>query len=211
MSAPTPTADPSEPQSSSTSQSPKRSARLPWQAVVAATVLALTAAGLVLVFLGGDDGNDDLRTGNSLQLTPADGVDRAGAVDVEFTDPDGDAGTLRGLLDGRPMVVNFFASWCPPCIAEMPEFEDVSQDLAGTVDFVGLAVQDRPEDASRIVDTTGITYPWARDVRGDIAGAVGVVQMPTTMLIDADGNVVAVHAGALDADGLREFVEDNVS
>lgn len=210
MSAPTPTtADQPGSDPSSAPAPQKRPPRLPWQAVVAATVLALTAAGLVLLFLSGDE--EPVAQGTTLQLTPAEDLDRSDAVDVEFTDPDGDPGTLRGLLDGRPMVVNFFASWCPPCIAEMPEFEAVSQELAGTVDFVGLAVQDRPEDASRIVDTTGVTYAWARDVRGDIAGAVGVVQMPTTMLIDADGSVLAVHAGALDADGLREFVEDNLS
>lgn len=185
---------------------------LPWQAVVAATVLALTAAIMVLVFLGGSDESvSTAGTTPQITLTPAgEPVDRGGAPDIEFTDAAGTTtGTLRGELDGRPMVVNFFASWCPPCISEMPEFEAVAQDLAGEVDFVGLAVQDRPEDATRIVGDTGVTYPWFRDIRGDIAGAVGVVQMPTTMLLDARGEIIAVHAGTLDADDLRDLIEEH--
>lgn len=214
---PTTTPTPDAPAPDPEPAAPRRA--LPWQAVVAATVLALTAAGLVFVFLGGTDSStanvtstpDDTQTDGTLQLTPADrAVDRDGAVDLEFTDAAGTTtGTLRGAVDGRPMVVNFFASWCPPCIGEMPEFEAAAQDFAGDVDFLGLAVQDRPEDATRIVDDTGVTYPWFRDIRGDIAGAVGVVQMPTTMLLDADGEIVTVHSGALDADDLRDLIEEH--
>jgi thiol-disulfide isomerase/thioredoxin len=110
------------------------------------------------------------------------------------------------VIEG-PTVVNLFASWCPPCIREMPDFETVSQELAGNVEFIGLAVQDRPEDATRIVEDTGVTYRWARDVKGDFASAASVTQMPSTLLVDADGEIVRVHAGALDADELRELIE----
>ena len=187
---------------------------LPWQAVVAATVLALIAAGLVLVVAA--DRNGDDRAGapadpaTSIELRPADEVPSGDPLDIEFTDPDGDTGTIRDRLDGVPVVVNFFASWCPPCIKEMPDFESVSADFGERVDFLGLAVTDRPEDARRIVDETGITYPWARDVRGDIAGAVGVVQMPTTIFVSADGTVAEVHAGAVDEDDLRRLVEEHL-
>ena len=187
---------------------------LPWQAVVAATVLALTAAALVLVIASG--GDDDAggaalsdRTSETVELRPADEVPTGDPLDIEFTEADRSTGTLRDRLDGRPMVVNFFASWCPPCIKEMPDFETVSQETEG-VHFFGLAVTDRPEDAARIVEQTGITYPWARDVRGDIAGAARVVQMPTTLFISADGTVEHVQAGALDADGLRSLVEEHL-
>jgi cytochrome c biogenesis protein CcmG/thiol:disulfide interchange protein DsbE len=184
---------------------------LPWQAVVAATVLALIAAGLVLAALA--DGNGDTRAveaTDTVELTPADQVPKGDPLDIEFTDVDGTTSTLRDQLGDAPMVVNFFASWCPPCIGEMPDFEAVSQDLGDRVDFFGLAVTDRPEDASRIVEETGVTYPWSRDIRGDIAGAAEVVQMPTTMFISADGTIEAFHAGAVDQEKLRALIEEHL-
>ena len=188
--------------------------RLPWQAVVAATVLALTASALVLVIASGGDDDAGVaatsdRPSETVELRPADEVPTGDPLDIEFTDIDGSSGTLRDRLEGEPMVVNFFASWCPPCIKEMPDFETVSQGY-DDIRFFGLAVTDRPEDAARIVEETGITYPWARDVRGDIAGAAQVVQMPTTLFISADGTVAHVQAGALDADGLRALVQEHL-
>ncbi len=187
---------------------------LPWQAIVAATVLALTAAGMVLLFASGGDASSATDSSTpSLQLRPDDGLDDRDPLDVEFTDADGTTGTIRDVVaeaDGAPVVVNFFASWCPPCIGEMPDFEAVSQELSGDVVFFGLAVQDRPEDATRIVEDTGITYDWSRDIRGDIVGAAGVVQMPSTMFVSADGEVVEIQGGALDPDRLQELIEEHL-
>ncbi len=183
---------------------------LPWQAVVAATVLALTAAAMVFVIAGGNDSDAAVeRDGTTVELRPDDGQVRD-VLDVEFTDVDGTTGTIRDLLDGTPMVVNFFASWCPPCIGELPDFEAVSQEFGGQVGFFGVAVQDRPEDATGIIDDTGVTYPWSRDIRGDIVGAAGVVQMPSTMFISADGAVVEIHGGAVDADRLRALIDEHL-
>ncbi len=187
---------------------------LPWQAIVAATVLALTAAGMVLVFASGDgEAAGDGSTAQTLDLRPDEGLDDRDPLDVEFTDVDGATGTIRDVVadaDGAPVVVNFFASWCPPCISEMPDFEAVSQALGDEVVFFGLAVQDRPEDASRIVDDTGITYDWSRDIRGDIVGAAGVVQMPSTLFVSADGEIVEIQGGALDPDRLRDLIEEHL-
>ncbi|MDZ7674497.1 MAG: TlpA disulfide reductase family protein [Acidimicrobiales bacterium] len=182
-----------------------------WPAVAVATLLALLAAGAVLL-LASDDGSDDTQPADgALDLRLEDEVPSGDPADIEFTDPDDDsAGTIGGLIDGRPMVVNFFASWCTPCVAEMPDFQTVSEELDGRVDFVGLANQDRPEDAARTVETTGVTYPWYRDARGDIVAATGSVQMPTTAFFDAEGNMVEVHAGALDAGELRSMIEEHL-
>lgn len=182
---------------------------LPWQAVVAATVLALLAAGAVLVVLGGndDDGGDDAVATPGFTLVPSDEVATGDALGIEFTDLDGTTGTIDDLLDGRPMVVNFFQSYCPPCIEEMPAFDAVARQLDGSVDFLGLAVQDRPEDAAEIVEETGITYPWRRDVRGEIVAATGSAVMPTTMFVTADGDVTHVEAGAMDEAELLALIE----
>ena len=123
---------------------------------------------------------------------------------------DDTAASIAERLDGRPTVVNLFASWCPPCIKEMPDFEAVHRQLGDEVAFLGVAVTDRPEDVTDIVEDTGITYPYTRDIRGDLAAAAEVRQMPSTIFVSADGEVVEVHAGAVDADELRELIEEHL-
>ena len=86
----------------------------------------------------------------------------------------------------------------------------MSRTLDGQVAFFGLAVTDRPEDATHIVDQTGITYDWSRDILGDIAGAAGVTSMPSTMFVSAEGKVVHVQPGALDAARLRTLISEHL-
>ncbi|HSP01950.1 MAG TPA: TlpA disulfide reductase family protein [Acidimicrobiales bacterium] len=194
---------------------PLSRSRLPWQAVVAATVLAVLAALAVVAVLGGGDPDDGVTTGSdstpsdTLQLTPAEDAATGEPLDIPVAWPDGAEVALAEVIEG-PTVVNFFASWCPPCIAEMPDFESVSQEAGDDVEFIGVAVQDRTADATRIVEDTGVTYRWARDARGDVANAAQVTQMPSTMFVDADGEVVSLHAGALDADQLRDLLESEL-
>ena len=109
--------------------------------------------------------------------------------------------------EGRPLVVNFFASWCAPCLAEMPGFERVSQDLDGQVAFLGVNLQDRPADGIRVVEQTGVTYDIARDPDGSLFQRFRAVSMPTTVFIDADGNAVDVHSGEISAGALADRID----
>ena len=90
-------------------------------------------------------------------------------------------------LQGSPVVVNFFASTCVPCITEMPALEEVHAEFGDRVEFLGLAVFDRPEEAQRLVEQTGVTYPTAQDKDGTAIEALGGTMLPTTVLLDADG------------------------
>ena len=139
------------------------------------------------------------------------GGDVAGdpAPDVSFALLEG--GTLRlADLRGTPVVVNFFATWCTPCVKEMPAFEEVHQELGEAVAFVGIDVRDSVSGARELVDRTGVTYTIGRDPSGEIFQAFEAVNMPSTFLLAADGTVVASHAGALDADGLRDLVAEHL-
>lgn len=104
-------------------------------------------------------------------------------------------------------MVNFFASWCAPCVAEMPDFEAVHQEFGEQVAFLGINLRDQVDDATQLVDDTGITYDVGRDPSGDLATALGVVNMPSTFFVSADGRVVDAHPGALSADDLRSRVQ----
>ncbi|MDP1820592.1 MAG: TlpA disulfide reductase family protein [Acidimicrobiales bacterium] len=180
--------------------------RPPLRLVVVSTVLALAAAvGTYALLSDGDDGDAASGETDTLELTPAD----------ELPDPDGLAFTTFGgdevplaSLQGSPVVVNFFSSTCVPCITEMPAFEEVHQEVGTEVTFLGLAMADRPDDARELVERTGVTYRTAQDKDGSVIAALGGTVLPTTVLLDAEGDIVSTHNGELDADELRGLLAD---
>jgi cytochrome c biogenesis protein CcmG/thiol:disulfide interchange protein DsbE len=100
-------------------------------------------------------------------------------------------------LRGRPVVLNFWASWCPPCAAELPEFERVHRRLAGRVAFLGVNQRDQPGAAEALARASGVTYPLATDPAGRAFDAFGGLGMQATVLIRADGTVAGIIAGQL--------------
>ena len=178
--------------------------RLPLRVIVASTMVALAAAiGTYVVLDGG--GDDPTPPADTIELTPAD----EDPDDAAFTTFDGEVVALSSLR-GTPVVVNFFASTCVPCIEEMPALEEVHQELGDQVTFLGLAMQDRPEDALDLVERTGVTYRTAQDKDASVITALGGSVLPTTVLLDASGEVVALHNGELDADVLRRLLADEL-
>ncbi|MBW3537743.1 MAG: TlpA family protein disulfide reductase [Actinobacteria bacterium] len=120
-----------------------------------------------------------------------------------------DDGTTVSLdmRDGRPAVVNFFASWCAPCRRELPLFAEASRRLEGEVTFLGVAHQDDAELAKQMLDDFDITYPAGNDPAGDVARAYLLRGMPSTAFVAADGTLVGVAAGELDASELGDWIE----
>ena len=104
--------------------------------------------------------------------------------------------------------MNFFASWCGPCILEMPDFEEVFQDYGDEVNFVGLDTQDNIDDGRNIAEETGVTYTLASDDDGSVFAAFEGFGMPTTVLISADGEIVDMHTGLLQGDALRDKIDE---
>ncbi|MXW42141.1 MAG: TlpA family protein disulfide reductase [Acidimicrobiia bacterium] len=116
-------------------------------------------------------------------------------TDIAFELLSGGTATLSDYLD-RPLVLNFFASWCAPCRAEMPAFE--AQHLQNpTIAFLGLAVNDTKTLARELVAETGVTYPTAIDTNSAISNAFKLINMPTTLYLERDGRVIHRHSGGL--------------
>jgi thiol-disulfide isomerase/thioredoxin len=156
-------------------------------------VAAIVGTGVFAACGGDDDGSDD----------GADGDAASGATFERF---DGEEVTLADYA-GRPLVVNFFANWCPPCVTEMPAFEEVNQQYGDEVAFLGISVNESVEEAQALVDRTGVTYDLAREPQGNLVRELGGVGMPTTVLLTADGEVVEAHTGELSGDELTELIE----
>ena len=132
------------------------------------------------------------------------------APDVRLEYLDGGVQDLSEVAGvGTPVVLNFWASTCAPCLAEMPEFEQVHQELDGDVTFVGVDVADTEEAGRRMVERTGVTYRNARDPRSEIFATYGGIALPRTVLIDGAGTVVATHSGELTADELKDLLAEH--
>jgi peroxiredoxin len=179
--------------------------------VLFSTVVAALAAALVLVLWGGGGSSDDASTTatSSMGLTPA--PKRVGKVvpSSVFERWDGSSGTAADYR-GTPLVVNFWAATCTPCIKEMPAFQKVHAQLGDRVAFLGLAVNDRRADAERMAERTGVRYDLGLDAQGDVIKAFGGVVLPTTVIVSPDGKIVEVHSGAMSASELRSVLRDKL-
>lgn len=121
----------------------------------------------------------------------------AGSPAPHFELPLIDGGTLSSRdLIGSPVVVNFWASWCPPCREEAPNLERAwirYRDQGVWV--IGVNIQDLTEDAADFVGEFGITFPVVRDADQDVARAFGVTGLPETYFIDEEWKFFAVGRG----------------
>lgn len=138
-------------------------------------------------------------------ITPAPDVEGTPLPDLTLERFDGTPMTFDEY-QGRPMVVNVWASTCAPCVKEMPAFEAAHQRLGDAVAFVGVNNQDAAARADEFATKTGVTYDLVRDPAGEFFAEMGLVVMPTTLLVAPDGTVVHTKVGELDEADLLELI-----
>jgi len=130
------------------------------------------------------------------------------AISVGDTVPSFKARTIDGsksvaLEDyrGKVVLVDFWASWCPPCLKSLPKYDDLRREL-GTSDFeiVAINVDENTDDAKKFLAKHPVSYPIAKDPKGVLPGVFGVKAMPTSYIVDQNGVVQYVHAAFKDGD-----------
>ena len=99
---------------------------------------------------------------------------------------------------GYPVVVNFWGTWCPPCVQEMPLLEEVYSQKQHDLVILGVNQQDSLADVQRFVSDFNISFPILIDVDSLVADQYLVRGFPTTFFVDADGMLRAQHIGAMD-------------
>lgn len=155
-------------------------------------------------------------SGTGSETTPATTPEAAAVADksgdpaptIAFEMFSGESATFADYA-GKPLVVNFWASWCPSCVAEMSAaFLPAQQALGGEVAFLGLNIADERGKALELVEETGVLFDLAEDATGEIYTELGGLGMPFTVYISAAGEVLDVHNGPLTVDQLMSQINE---
>jgi len=110
----------------------------------------------------------------------------------------------------KPKIINFWATWCPPCIEEAPEFQAAWEAMQNDVLFVGIQTQDRGkfEQGQAFIDRFGISFPIVMDDNSKTSIEFGLFGVPETFFVRADGTLAYRHTGAVTASFLQAKAEE---
>jgi cytochrome c biogenesis protein CcmG, thiol:disulfide interchange protein DsbE len=114
---------------------------------------------------------------------------------------------LLGQLEGTPVVVNFWGSWCPPCREEMPRLVAAHHEFGDRVQFLGVDIIDSRTEARTFMEEFGMTFPSVFDVPDAIKTSLGQFGQPVTMFFRADGSFSFAYTGPIPDDELRRHLE----
>jgi len=182
---------------------PVATATSPWAPRLAAMLVGLVVVALLGLFVWG------LGRQNSVGQIP---IAARRAPDFEialFGQQGSEAGRWRlSAFSGRPVVVNFWASWCIPCEAEAPALERAARRYRDRVALVGVDVRDSEPNARAFLDRFNVRYPNGPDPNGEISIDNGMSGGPESYFVSRDGRIVRKWAGPLDEARLVAFLED---
>jgi len=163
-----------------------------------------------------DSSSGDVAIATTAPLEPADDTGNTVAAgtgaessDAERADVvwfDGSPGSTDDFA-GTPTVLNFWSSNCAACVAEMPEFEEVAQEVAGRVNFVGMNRDDTRDFALQLAEETGVTYPLAEDIDSKMFISFRAFAMPTTVFLNEANEVTFVWQGVLTGEELLILID----
>lgn len=132
------------------------------------------------------------------------------AADFTVYDLEGNEVHLSDF-EGKPIVLNFWASSCGPCRSEMPDFQRAYESLGEKVQFLMVNVTDGQwdtlENASSYVADNGFTFPVYYDTAVDAAATYGIRGLPATVFINAEGNIIASRSGAMSLEILQGGID----
>lgn len=132
------------------------------------------------------------------------------ATDFTVFDAEGNPVKLSDFR-GKPVVLNFWASWCPSCRVEMPDFNDVYSEVKDDVHFIMVdlvdGVRETQEKGQKYIDDNGYVFPVYFDNTQEAAFTYWVISVPTTYFIDAEGYIVTGYQGAINKEILIEAIE----
>ena len=128
------------------------------------------------------------------------------APDFTMLDMDGNEVTLASFF-GKPIILNFWASWCGPCKMEMPEIQKFYEQYGDQIHFLLVSVDESVDTAKAFVSDSGYTFPVYFDTTSEGAYTYGASSIPLTFFIDAEDNLTAYYMGAMSQSILQQGVD----
>lgn len=136
----------------------------------------------------------------------------AEAPDFTVWDQDGNQTSLKEILEGKPAVINFWTSKCPPCREEIPDFEEMYQEMKDQVQFImvdGVGCMGETEESGRAyVEEQGFTFPVYYDKEMDAVINYGIQAFPTTYILNSEGRLVTGGSGMISRETLQELLDE---
>lgn len=173
---------------------------------LAAAALVLLMAAAAILYARLEPGQEARQLAASTEETTA----KVTAPDFTVYDLEGNAVKLSDFF-GKPIVLNFWASWCGPCKSELPDFQKKYEELGENVQFLMInvtdGVQETLESASSFLSSKGYTLPVYYDTTQTAGRIYRVTALPCTYFIDPEGNAVASAKGAIDGDTLQRGID----
>ncbi len=203
---------PPDPQEADSSSRGTQAIPLAWRAAIVAAGGVVLVGALTLTRPPHDHSSHDHQAPATPTVDVADFPrgSMAGTPAPDFSADllEGDRFTLANfrVADGRPLVLNLWASWCAPCRVEMPEFSRVAETNPH-VAFLGVAVDDTYRSARDFASEIGVSFPLGFDDDSTVREKYPYVGLPTTYLIGADGSVARMVGGQINADLLQAFID----
>ena len=181
------------------------------------TTLLILCLGLAALLLGAgvlyNKLSENMAVGGLATQPPAEPVETTEAPDYsapDFTMQDWE-GNERKLSEfvGKPVILNFWASWCGPCKSEMPDFDAAYEKYGEDIHFIMLNVtggRETVESAKAFIEEAGYSFPVYFDINGEASYYYGASSIPMTFFIDAEGDLVTYGMGALSAELLEKGI-----
>ena len=159
------------------------------------------------------DTNTEAGNDAEANTTPeSDSNTESASVTIDFTVEDWNGASINlSDFQGKPVVLNFWASWCGPCRAEMPDFDEMYQTYKDEIYFVMVNVTDGSREtvdtAKSFIQDTGYSFPVYFDTALSASYTFGASSLPSSFFIDADGNVIAKAVGTINKDIMQQGID----
>lgn len=145
------------------------------------------------------------------ETTEEDNSDKEKVPEFTVYDTNGNEVKLSDFL-GKPVMINFWATWCGPCRAELPYFDSAYQKYGDEIEFVMINLtdgyDDTKESVKNFVEESGYTFPYYYDTNNEAGNVYGIYSIPTTICVDKEGYLIGVHIGSMSEEEVYGIIDE---
>lgn len=170
-------------------------------------LLTLSMTALLLFTAGCSYQFSDKTADSKPQMSTAAASTAEIAPDFSFKDLGSGQSMRLSDLKGKPVFINFWATWCPPCVGELPHIEKKYVEYKDRMHFVILSVDDNEQEPARFIKSKGYTFPAAYGDHQALGRSYGIDAIPASYIISADGRIVASTVGSMNESSLDAFLQ----